>query len=54
LRLAIDEDAHSVFPIRSQVTIQDEINLDLTEAIGKLAEKWLLRAINLAYDETLD
>ena len=54
LVLAINEDARKVFPLRVQARNQTEINIDVTKPLGKLANKWLLRAIDLAYDETLD
>ena len=57
LSLAINEDAKQVFPLHLQVQAQSnqaEINIDITEALGKLASKWLLRAIALAYEDSLD
>lgn len=53
LRLAFDEDARSVFPLRSQTTSQTEINPDMAKTLTIVAEKLLLRAISLTYDETL-
>lgn len=54
LALAINEDARKVFPIKTQTRNANVINIDLTESIGKLHSMWFLRAIDLAYDETLD
>ena len=54
LVLAVNEDANKVFPIRAEVHNQAEINIDMTEILRKLSSKWLFRAIDLAYDETLD
>jgi hypothetical protein len=54
LVLAINEDAHSVFPLRVQAQNQAEINIDITEPLRKLVQKVLFRAIDLVYDETLD
>ncbi len=54
LVLAINEDVKKVFPIRIEAQNQAEINIDVTEALRTLSSKWLSRAINLAYDETLD
>ena len=33
LVLAINEDAHKVFPIRTEVLNQEEINIDMTEVL---------------------
>lgn len=53
LRLAIDEDVKSIFPLH--FTKNDEENsLIMTEAMSNLVNKLLFRAITLAYDEILD
>ena len=54
LLLAIAEDTNKVFPLQYQARNQSEIHIDITEALGKLALKWLFRAVDLAYEEALD
>ena len=54
LVLAVNEDARKVFPLHFQARNQAEINIDITEALRTLSSKWLLRAIDLSYDENLD
>jgi hypothetical protein len=54
LSLAINEDIHSVFPLRIPARKQKEINIDITEQIQKIAFRLLFRVTDLAYDETLD
>ncbi|MGD0795494.1 MAG: hypothetical protein ABR958_07955 [Dehalococcoidales bacterium] len=54
LSLAINEDIHSVFPIRLPVRKQKEINIDLTEDVQKIVFKTLFRVTDLVFDETLD
>lgn len=54
LVLAINEDAHSLFPLQFHSQNQAQINIDITETLRILSSKWLFRAIDLAYDETFD
>jgi len=58
LTLAINEDVKSCFPIKyksqGRIPAGTDINLDLTEALKPVVNKIIFRAIEIAYDESLD
>jgi len=58
LAIALNEDTKQVFPVTRKAKIpvdtnEIDIDIDISQALIKLSSKWLLRAVNLAY-ETLD
>jgi len=57
LVIALNEDMKQVFPVDYKIQFPintNDINIDIGEALIKLSSKWLLRAVDLAYDENLD
>jgi hypothetical protein len=54
LSLAINEDIHSVFPLRVKARKQEEIDIDISEQVQQMAFKLLFRVTDLVFDESLD
>ena len=55
LILAISEDAKKTMTLKYKPqTNQSEVNIDITQPLSEFTNRILLRAIELAYDETLD
>jgi len=59
LNIAFLQDIKQVFPVHIEQKMQlpidgNDINIDISEALLEFASKWLLRAVDLAYDENLD
>lgn len=57
LAIALNEDMKQVFPVDYKIQFPintNDINIDIGEALIKLSSKWLLHAVDLAYDENLD
>ena len=54
LSLAINEDIHSIFPLKIKAEKEKEISIDITEEVQKIVFKTLFRVTDLAFDENFD
>jgi hypothetical protein len=54
LRIAIDEDVKCIFPLQINLADDAATQKALKEALGNLIDRLLLRALRLAFEESLD